>query len=198
MRVRGEISPRLSLLQVLTASDGNVTANLGGQFLSNIAVVDVGYQTTHTPFGPSAFVRALTLDVRVQVRGTAVTAATYVTPSGSVRYTVSASRLLSVRGRGSEPTTRVRLGRYAVRGEVVDTSGRPVVGAALQIGGEFLMTDAHGGFVLRLDKARPLDLVVMCDEFAAVGRYEVVSAPPRVTPSQQGDGSGVRIVVRRI
>jgi hypothetical protein len=80
---------------------------------------------------------------------------------------------------------------------VVDDDGRPVEGAALEIGGAAVFTDSHGRFFHRLSGTRAVALRILLDDFLVPGPFAVVSAPTMVTPRLERESTPIRVVVRR-
>jgi hypothetical protein len=200
--VREVISPRLSLLQVVTNSNGRPSMSFGGNFLSNRLTVGVEYQTLYVPFqAGNQFKQALVLNLRVNPFGNVqVNAGTFVAPDGSVKYTVSGSEFLYHNGgvSGGPPPTAGRIHKFVVRGRVVNDQGAPVAGATLRIDGEVAFTDSQGEFFVRKSKRKSYDLHVLVHEFLTPGRFEVVSAPERVAAEPEEAAREVTVVVRRL
>ena len=96
------------------------------------------------------------------------------------------------------PTPPTPFERYIVQGTVVDESGTPVDGAALEVGSAAIFTDSRGRFFHRLSSTRAVPVRVMLDEFLATGRFEVVTAPATATPRIERESTPIRIVVRRV
>ena len=173
-RLQETVHPRLSLLQVVSYNAGGWSLNAGGQFISNPITVDVGYQTVYAPFSPSSpFVRAMTIDARVQLLGIGLQAGTYVTPDGRLRYTVRGTRFLYGRGHGPQRQSSFEMGAYLVRGVVQDERGHGVEGVVLQIGGETTISDRTGRFYVRGKKPRTAPVHVEVTEPTATGFIDV-------------------------
>jgi hypothetical protein len=200
--LRETITPRLSLLQVVSSAGKRPSLSLGGQLLTNPVTVIVSYQTVYAPFRiGNPFVQSLGLDLRLQVVGNLqLQVGTYTAPDGGLRYTISASQWLTRSGTGGHDGAGLRafrLPKYIVRGRVVDAEGHPIDGAAVRVGLEDLVTDREGCFSVRARKPARLVLSVLTERFTAPGRFSVVSAPTRVTPADDEHASDVVIVVRR-
>jgi hypothetical protein len=84
------------------------------------------------------------------------------------------------------------------RGRVVDPSGEPVSGAAIQIGKNLVFSDTAGTFLVRLKSQGELPLTVSLDDFATPGTFAVVSAPPTVRVTPEDDAQIYKIVVKRV
>ena len=201
LHLREFITPRASLLQVITHASGRTTVAFGGAFASGLTTIGVDYQVIHTPYRPRApFAQTIALNVRVPLGNYRVSAASFVTPDGRVNYTGSASTFFyagDVLGGGNRPV-EIKFERYIVEGTVVDESGVAVEGAAIDVGGSSVFTDSRGRFFVRRSSKRAAALRVLVDEFLAVGQFEVVSAPAVVTPRAERESTPVRIVVRRV
>jgi hypothetical protein len=126
--------------------------------------------------------------------------ATNVTPLGQVRYTAYASTY-AYHGQGSDTPGASFNGaffRNVVRGHVVDAQDEPIAGAALRIGGELVVTDSEGNFLIRMKKPGELNLQVAFEEFTAPGNYVTISAPATVSAMREGDAQDYKIVLKRV
>ena len=201
LHLREFITPRTSLLQVLTRASGRTTVAFGGAYASGLTTIGVDYQVIHTPYRPrDPFAQTIALNVRIALGNYRVSAASFVTPDGRVNYTGSANTFFyagDVVGGSSHPV-EIKFERYLVQGTVVDESGVAVEGAAIDVGGSTVFTDSHGRFFVRRSSRRVADLRVLLEEFLAVGQFEVVTAPAVVTPMVERESTPVRIVVRRV
>lgn len=201
LRVREFLTPRISLLQVITRAKNRTSVSFGGALTSGLTSLGVDYQVVHTPYRPTQpFVQTIALNVRVPLGNYRVNAASFVTPDGRVNYAGSASTFFyagDVLGGGSRPV-EIKFERYLVQGTVVDESGVAIDGAAIEVGGSTLFTDSRGRFFVRLSGSRPAPIKVLVGEFLATGRFEVVSAPATVKPQVERASIPVRIVVRRV
>ena len=194
---RESVTPRLSLLQVVTLANGSPSLNVGGEFLSNPLTVSVTYQTIYAPLRlENPFVQVLGVDLRIHgPRGLELRAGTYATPDGSLKYTISASQALT--GGGGAEQSGNQFPKYLIHGVVVDADARPVEGAVLRIGHDIVITDRTGKFSLRAAKETPLEISVLFDEFLTAGRFDLTAAPARVSPTRGENGPEVRIVLAR-
>jgi hypothetical protein len=201
LRLREFITPRISLLQVVTHASERTSVAFGGSLMSGLTTLGVDYQVVHTPYRPSQpFVQTIALNVRVPLGSYRINAASFVTPDGRVNYTGSASTFFyagDVLGGGNRQV-EIKFERYIVQGTVVDEAGVAIDGAAVQIGGSTLFTDSRGRFFVRVSSNRPSPVRVLVDEFLATGRFEVVSAPGTVKPQPERESLPVKIVVRRV
>ena len=199
--LRETLTPRVSLLQVITRSGNQTSMNVGGQFLSNPLTVSVTYQNVYAPFHPgNPFVQALGVDLRINVFDRVqLQAGTYTTPDGRLRYSISGSTIAFRQGRRPDTNENAfKARKYAVRGQVTDESGQPIPGATVQIGDDVLITNGEGRFVLRMENPSPRDFKVLTEEFMMPGRFEVVSAPTKVVAVLDHQVRDVRVTVRRV
>jgi hypothetical protein len=193
------VTPRLSLLQLVTRAGGNTTASFGGNLLLDGVTLGAEYQTIYVPFAPrDAFRQALMLHARIQAPGgVQANLGSYVGPDGAVRYTVYASQYFYGGAQGP-PREEGHFYSNLIRGRVQDLAGGPVAGAALHIDKETVFTDSRGEFFLRVKKRREYSLQVASDEFLAPGRYDVIYAPPLVEAQPEERAGEVRVVVDRV
>lgn len=92
---------------------------------------------------------------------------------------------------------RTSIAPFPILGCVVDASGNPVAGAALRVDDQLVFTDSRGLFEVRRSGAKARTIEAALGEFMFPGVYEVISMPATVRPAS-GDGSIVRIVLRRV
>jgi hypothetical protein len=201
--LRETISPRLTLVQFVSRSGGQTSIHAGGHFLSNPVSIGIDYQTVYAPFRlENPFVQSAGFNLRLQsVAGVQLQVATYTTPDGRTRYTVSGSHLLYrfTGGATAQAAAGVlKAAKYIVRGHVVDDKNRPVAGAVLRIGGALALTSEDGRFFVRTRKPTACSLQVVVEEFLAPGHFQVVSAPKSVTPATEDQAREITITVRRI
>jgi len=164
----------------------------------------VDYQTVFLPFAqnaPGQFKQVIVLGLHFQLpRGVQFNMANNVTPLGQVRYTAYASTY-AYHGQGSDTPGASFNGaffRNVVRGHIVDVQDEPIAGAALRIGGELVVTDSEGNFLIRMKKPGELNLQVAFEEFTAPGNYVTISAPATVSAMREGDAQDYKIVLKRV
>jgi hypothetical protein len=194
-----QITRRFSVREFLNESAGRYSANFGGTFTSNVASVDVGYNSYFFPGigNRSPFQSALSVTVSVQLpHSSRATLQTYVAPGGATRWGVYGGSFVQgpYAGGSGAPTraTRGKPGRYAIAGRCVDSSGSPVEGCAVQIGRELAYSGPDGSFSLSERKAGPQPVAVSLADFTAPGNWCVVSAPAGARP-----GDAIEIEVSR-
>jgi hypothetical protein len=196
--LRETISPRLSLLQTVTRSDGHTTAAFGGDLLTNPVAIGVSYQTVYSPFRTgNQFRQVLLLNVGIQAFGNAmVNLSSYVAPDGSVKYATYGKTYISSGDDGSLSPAKFGFAKYLVSGRVVDEKGQPVDGAAIRVNGVLVFTNSAGEFFVRSKRAKRCSLEVMLGEFLTPLAFDVVSQPVSVTPSREGSGTPVVVTLR--
>lgn len=202
VHLRWTISPRLGLNQQVIFNDGRPTVLLGAVLRTGIGEFGADYQIVHQPFRPfNPFRSTLNLTARLQLGNYSTSVGTYVRPDGSIDYSASGSTFLYTGGlggiQGQQVGTGGSMGRYVVRGVVRDELGRPVEGAALEIGGEIVFTNSTGEFFVRVRQPRQYDLAVRLEEFLFPGRWELVTAPSRCKAQPEGSAQDVEIILRR-
>jgi len=199
--IRENISSRLSLLQLISRTNGQTTFAFGGDFTSNRLMLQADYQNIYLPFRPDhPFQQALALNAAVRVVGPMqITAASNVDPTGHMRYTFGMSTYVyRVAGMMSAHSETFSIAKFLVQGVVKDDQGNPVEGAALHIGKEVVYSDSTGAFLVRLGKHGPFPLSVVPEEFITNGVFETVSAPSTVRAETDDAAATLAIVIRRV
>jgi hypothetical protein len=200
--VRENVSPRISLLQLISRTAGQTTFAFGGDFTSNRMLFRADYQNVYLPFRPDhPFEQALALNVAFRVAGPfQITAASNVAPDGHLRYTFGASTYL-YRLSGmvlNSNSDSFSIAKYIVQGMVKDDQDGPVEGAALHIANQIAYTDSTGHFMVRFSKHGPFSISIAPEEFITTGMYAVVSAPSQVRAESEDSARDINIVVRRV
>jgi hypothetical protein len=200
--LREDVRYDLSLSQYLTHSAGTWSGSFGGTLRRGFTNIALSYQTLYVPTRrPDPFVRALTLELRLQLGSYSTSLSTTVDPSGNVSYNTSGGTYLYLGqpalGLGGQPFV-IRIQRYIIRGLVVDESGAPIEGAAVDVGGDVVLTNSRGEFFVRVGRRQPRPLRVLLEEFLAAGQFEIVSTPPSVEPADEDAAVPVKIVLRRV
>ena len=199
--IRENISSRLSLLQLISRTNGQTTVAFGGSFTSNRLMLQADYQNIYLPFRPDhPFQQALALNATVRVAGPLqMTAASNVDPTGHLRYTFGMSTwLYRMSGMSSSHSETFSIAKFLVQGVVKDDHGNPVEGAALHIGKEVIYSDSTGAFLVRMKKHGPFPVNIAPEEFIANGLYEMVSAPSTVRAETEDAAANLQIVIRRV
>jgi len=93
---------------------------------------------------------------------------------------------------------QTQLGRFVIKGRVVDDAGQPVDGAALEFGGDLAFSNPEGQFLLRVGRPREYPVIVRFDEFLLPGRWEVLSAPATIRALPEDRATSFDVVLRRV
>ena len=199
--IRETLSKRIGLSQLITRSNGQTTAAIGGDLLTNRFKFRADYQNVYLPYRPDRpFQQALALNVAMRISGPLqVTGETNVAPDGRLRYSLGISTYL-YRERGmwrSSDSESFSFPKYAVVGVVRDTDGNPLEGAAIHIGNQVVYSNETGEFLLRFRKRTGVPLRVEVTEFLIAGSFEVVRAPSSVMPELEENGEKIEVVVKR-
>jgi hypothetical protein len=199
--LRESITPQLSLLQTITRDQGRTSVNFGGTVARGLNSLSVDYQVAHSPYlSTNPFIQTMGVNARLHLRGFTVSIGSFVTPDGRVHYSAQGNTFLyrgaSAGGAPDAGVARVR--GYLASGRVIDETGAPVDGAALEIGGELVYTDSRGRFFVRRPSRNPVRLRVVVDDFLTGGTWEVVDAPDELRPVPDDRAVPAVIVVRRL
>ncbi len=199
------LTPRLNVSEMINRSQGQTTASFGGGILSNLVSITAEYQTYYVPVRrPSPFEEALILDIQLHlVRGLTLHGATFVAPDGSQQYTADAQAMFvrqqgASDGFGAGGGIGAAMGKKIIQGRVVDTTGRPVVGAALLIDQRVVYTNDDGVFMVRERTTHTHTFQVALDQFLDPGSYRVISAPNEVRGSDDGDAMPVVVTLEKV
>jgi len=196
--VRETISPKLTLLEGVNRTQGNISALFGGSYTTNRLSFGIDYQTLYMPFLKNPVVTGVGVNVNLKLwGGFQLHGQTFRSPDGRLRYTASMSTLLA---RGphahvSEVQT-YRMPGYIVRGHVRDVTGAPIEGAAVRIGNDIVYSNAAGEFLAREKHSGLLPLEVVLKEFTNPRTFTVISAPATVLPALEDSAPDVVIVLR--
>jgi len=194
--LRETISPRISLLQVVSYSQGRTNVLYGGSYLSNRFTVGVDYQTLYLPFRANPFPQGISVTLCIRLFGSLqVNAQTFRSADGRLRYTASGDTVLTgnFRPAGGDGQNAFKHLRYVVRGRVQDETGSPVAGAASLVGEELVITNAAGEFLLRRKTAGILPLQVVFAEFLNPASFRVITVPRTVAPAPDGTASDITV-----
>jgi len=201
---RETISPRFNLLQVLTYAGGQWALAYGGEFVTNRFNARVDYQTQYLAFRTDKpFQQTLSLNASVRVIGSlALNATSSVAPDGRTRYSFGGTTYLYRYG-GLLPglgqsNDSYKFPKYVVQGIVQDQEGKPISGAALQIGNDIIFTDSDGRFQYRSKKHKEVPFAIVPSQFLTTGFFEAVQAPPTVTTEKEDQAQEVIVIVRRL
>ena len=200
--LREDVRYDLSLSQYLTHTGKSVSGSFGGTYRRGFTNIALSYQTLYVPTRrPDPFVRALTLELRLQLGNYSTSLSTTVDPTGNVSYNAAGGTYLYIGqpalGLGGQPFV-IRIQRYLIRGIVVDETGSPIEGAALELGGQTVLTNSRGEFFVRVDQRKWQELRVLFDQFLAAGPFEPGDVPEAIQPGDEDSALPVRIVLRRV
>lgn len=196
--IREKITQKLSLLQVVTRSEGSTNVLFGGSYTTNRFAVSVDYQTLYLPFVPAnPFQQGLSVSLRVKLFGNfQFNGDTFRSPDGKLRYSAGANTLLVHNFQhGGSTNETFNFPKYVVRGHVRDEAGAPIEGAALRIGDEIVYTNAMGEFLVRRKNADQLRFEVVLAEFQNALAFTIVAAPATVTAEPENSPHDVLVVL---
>lgn len=198
--LRQNVSPRLSLLQVINSSQGQTTVAFGGNYFSNRFTVGVDYQTVYVPFLVRPFKQGI--GVTLQLRpfgGIELDGQSFLGPDGKTKYSASGSSMLVGASRffGVNGSSGYRLPKYVIRGRVVDEQGNAVPGAAVRVDGQVLLTNAAGEFLVREKRPGSYPIQVSFGDFVNPLPYEVVSCPAAASAMREEMAAEILITLRR-
>lgn len=198
--LRQTVSPRLSLLQVVSSSQGQTTVAFGGNYFSNHFTIGVDYQTVYVPFLVRPFKQGIGVTVQLRPFGAIeLDGQSFLGPDGKTKYSVSGSSMLAGASRflGVNGSSGYRLPKYVIRGRVVDEHGNAIAGAAVRVDGQVLLTNAAGEFLVRKKRAGSYPIQVSFGDFVNPLPYEVVSCPAAVNALREEVATEVLITLRR-
>jgi len=195
--LREKITQKLSLLQVVSHSQGNTNILFGGSYTTNRFAVNVDYQDLYLPFLPNnPFTHSLTVSLKVKLWGNVqVNGDTFRSSDGRLRYSAGASTLLVHNFQRGANNESFNFPKYVVRGHVRDEGGAPIEGAALRIGDQLVYTNALGEFIVRQKTAGPLRFEVVLPEFLNPLTFKVITAPASVTAEPEDSAHDVLVVL---
>lgn len=168
---------------------GTRNISFGGGYQNNRFSVSLDHAVAFLPFAGRQFTQVTQVSFSIRLRDTRIALQTMLLPTGPA-YTASADSF--VRGpldiQGTQAAQRSHghsAGRFLIRGVVLDKSGMPVSGAAVQLGAATVYSDTRGRFMARVRKAAPVALAVLPEQFTADGTWRVVSAPNCAAPDSE-------------
>ncbi len=201
---RETITPRFSLLQVLTYTNNQFALAYGGSFITNRFNVSLDYQTQYLAFRTDKpFQQTMSVNASVKIAGPlALNLTSSLAPDGHTRYSIGATTYLYrygglFPGMGS-PNDGYKFPKYLVQGIVKDQEGKAVAGAAVQIGNQMVFTDGDGRFLYRSKKHKEWQFAIVPSQFLINGFFEAVQAPPTVTTEKEDQAQDVIVIVRRL
>ena len=199
--VNSSIGERISRRFIVRQFIQGRHVTFGGSWSSNLARVDVSYDTFFYPLttGGSPFGRALTINVHLQLPHSLSANVSTITTAGKTLYGVygqSYSQLpnagpIAAVGNLGVPAgvgtmigqTRSRGGKYVVRGVVVGPNG-PQEGAAILVGDQLVYSNSAGEFQARFRNTKPVKVEVLPQEFIVPGDdWITVQCPETAIPT---------------
>jgi hypothetical protein len=197
----GTLSERLTshiaVNQNLTYSSGHTSVNFGGEYISNFISFSANYDTYYVPAeNAQPFQQALLLDLKMRLLGRLLLhGASFVDPTGHIRYTADANTVLSHDQAPASAAEHIALGRYILHGCVIDADGAAVEGAAVLIDEKPVYTDSTGCFYLRENKPHTHRLRVVFSEFLIGGNWQITSMPTTITSTTEDKSPEATVVV---
>ena len=148
---RETITPRFSLLQVLTYTNDQCALAYGGSFITNRFNVSLDYQTQYLAFRTDKpFQQTMSVNASVKIAGPlALNLTSSLAPDGHTRYSIGATTYLYrygglFPGMGS-PNDGYKFPKYLVQGIVKDQEGKAVAGAACKSATRWSLPTAMDG-----------------------------------------------------
>jgi len=191
------LTPRWTLNQVVNRSNGQTSVGFGGSFLSNVFTLSADYETFYVPARiDRPFEQAMILNAQLYSSGAlGVHGATFVGPDGQLLYTADARAIASRTPQIRDTASPSALGAMLLHGRVLETGGRPVMGAALLIDQVPVFTGSDGSFTLRERRMRTHSLTVVPAQFMDGNAYRVVYAPASIRSALNDAATEITIVV---
>ncbi|MCL2658989.1 MAG: hypothetical protein FWD64_00530 [Acidobacteriaceae bacterium] len=194
--VMERITPQWNLRQTYVHENGQSFMTYGGEYFSNRITAGVYYNTTYIPtniarpYQPNySFNGTFKLTNRISISGSKS-----IDPYGKGYYIASASlSSYSTNWTGNMPA--IKIGDFAVRGQVITPDNQPVSGIAIQIDKALIYTDMNGNFELREKNKKSHAITVIPSLSTTQLTYDVISAPSRIE-STGDDEPGITIVVK--
>jgi hypothetical protein len=181
-----------NLSESISESGPQHSFGFGAGYHGNRGSISVGQAIEFLPFaGGFNQVLQIAVSIKIPHSDSNVSAQISWLPTGA-NYTVNGSSFVNgpIKFEGQsgprQHITHKNAGRFEIHGVVLSKSGMPVVGAAIDLGGQTVYTDHTGHFNARFRKAKPVPVQVRPQDFAAPGRWVVLSAP---TTAQPGAGT---------
>jgi hypothetical protein len=163
--------------------------------------IDASFQEEYFPWivGRSPFERVLSVSISKTIRDSMISAQNYFSPDNKMKFSIGGSQYLYGKPVENERHLAIHrsIGRYIVRGRVIDTAGQNVFGALIQIDGQEIYSGPDGLFFLRWPKSvQNIPVRVITSKFLS-GNWRVVSAPVSATAKPEDQADFILIVVER-
>ena len=181
-----QVGRHFRLSQYLNRSNGQTTFSAGGAFQSNWLSASLDHTVLYSLF-TGKFQNATVVTLSFRLHDTAVNLGTV-----NGKWTSYASEYIQTGLQLAGETRHAGLSGHVVAGFVRDENGAAVEGAALEIGGRLLFSNAEGYFEARFRKTKPVAVRIRPEDFVA-GTWRLLSAPFVATP---GDSQPIVVVVR--
>ncbi len=193
------VNSHLRLTEGLNVTSGGVSFSHGGALVTRYSSFEVGYQILYLAGRPSSpFEQATVFDAQLRLlRDFWLRAASSISPTGSTLYTFSLGTQFDHQPGMAHVQPVVGLGGNVLRGRVLDTAGKPVEGAAVQVGQDHLYTDALGFFSYREKNSKLHPFLVLTEEFTDFGHFTLISAPTEVKTAASPDAPLITVIVAR-
>ena len=180
---------------IVNQLQGQTSYAFGGGYQGNRISASLDRSVLFFPVGAKGFQQTTTVQVSLRIHDTALNFQTNVDPMMHVQYTTYASIYVQgpLAGAAMNSLSHSTSGKFMIAGAVVDEQGQPVEGVAIQLhGAAVVYSDSQGKFFARVKHDKPVALVVLLQEFAAPGRWALISCPSDAAP-----GTEVLIKLRR-
>lgn len=171
--------------------DGRGSWSFGGSYHSNRWSASVGQQILFNVTS-GKFESATIASLQVHAGNISTNLATSINRAEHL-YTASGTDFLGepINAHGHD-SQWIEHARFELSGRVTDPKGNAIEGAAVKVGSVIAYTDRTGTFLVRSKKQNAQPFQVLPSEFAAPGRWRVLTAPSTVYSGQE-----VEVVVTR-
>jgi hypothetical protein len=186
---------RWTISGIINQMQGQTSYAFGGGYQGNKISVSLDHSVLFFPVGGKGFQQTTSVQVSLRIHDTTINLQTNVDPMMHVQYTTYASSYVPgpFAGAAMNSQSQSTGGKFVIAGSVIDERGQPVEGVAVQLqGGAVVYSDSQGKFFAHVKHDKPASLVVLLQEFAAAGRWSIVSCTAEAVP-----GTEVLIKLRR-
>lgn len=201
--VRESISPRLVFNEGVSRQGNMNTFTFGGHFVSNRITLGFQHDLLYTPlaggFGGKPYTHVWSFSVNGALfRGIRIHTDSITDPAGKTRYTAWADGIGHATGdepQGPNPAANLSLGKFVVKGIVLDTEGKPVWGISVQVDGQSAYSDSAGRFFVRFSHGLQYPVAVIPERSLNPQAYRVVQVPVSVLAQPEDEASPMIIIV---
>lgn len=192
-----QLNSHLTAIENITYSNGHTGINFGGEIFSNLVTLTATYDTVYVPAqNYQPFEQALLLDLKFRFFAHLVLhGSSFVDPTGHLRYTAEANSVLNRNSSNRKASAVATLGRYVMRGCVLDARGRPVEGAAVLIDQKHVFSDSSGCFSAWENHPHIHTLSLALNEFLNGGHWQVLSMPHTIANTREESSLEAAVVV---